>query len=165
MNLSILSSLGFKRCRNRMTGTRAASPRPNGCYFAWVRSGSANPILQPGASRGRGRFSVFATENRLGGQEAGQAGSGTGGSGTKGRKRDRDKAGSGTEAGERDRVRCGTGSEVRCGTGPILEGMRDRVGSGTGRKRDRAGSGTEVPMRDRSDIAKSGDFSACPYCQ
>ncbi len=33
----------------------------------------------------------------------------------------------------------------------LLEG----IGSGT------VGSG----KRDRSDIAKSGDFSACPYCQ
>ena len=32
-----------------------------------------------------------------------------------------------------------------------------------GGKRDR--SGGERGKRDRSDIAKSGDFSACPYCQ
>ena len=31
-----------------------------------------------------------------------------------------------------------------------------------GPKRDRR---SETPKRDRSDIAKSGDFSACPYCQ
>ena len=30
-----------------MTGTRAALPRPNGCDFAWVRSRSVIPILQP----------------------------------------------------------------------------------------------------------------------
>jgi hypothetical protein len=53
------------------------------------------------------------------------------------------------------------------------------LGRGSGRKRDTGGSGTaggsgtereeagqvRGRKRDRSDIAKSGDFSACPHCQ
>ena len=42
-------------------------------------------------------------------------------------------------------------SYLTYGTGPLTGQVPE------GRKRDRSG--------DRSDIAKSGDFCACPYCQ